>query len=530
MDKKALLIKTSASIIILIFALPLSFLKGQHSHTNTGVESITADELKGHIYFLASDYLAGRVGPSAEYEIAAQYVGAQFAAAGLTPIIDTEDGSKSYFQGVPFAKTSYGEGLSWTISVDGKETELVHKDDFKILFARSLTHKKAPIVYVGFGIEEPDHKWNDFKNLDVTGKIMVVIGGAPLKNGEPILPQEIHKKYIGMGGLQTKIGVLFNKGAAGVIMVDLDGSSGMPYGMIPSQFAEEKYVYQGDVDQGGSRPSLYLAPPEVLNTIMADNKSNPLNDTENVMKNYKPQLLANTSLTSTIEILSEENITTKNIVGIVPGTDAVLKDEYIVVGAHLDHVKPQMGQVCNGADDNASGSSGVIEIAEAIAMNPCKRSVVFIAYTAEEMGLRGSHYFVNSEVIKKDQFKFNLNMDMIGRSSPKNEESRSHYVVSNKKYIDSLEEFITDINDGVTDFPLIFDNDEDSPGGSDHQTFIREDIPAFFFFSGVHADLHQPGDDPEKIDYAKAESITRLGYLITTKLANAETVPGFVKE
>ena len=129
-----------------------------------------------------------------------------------------------------------------------------------------------------------------------------------------------------------------------------------------------------------------------------------------------------------------------------------------------------------------------------------------------------------------EQVKFKLNMDMIGRSSPENEESRAHYVVSDKKYIDALEEFINEMNEGVTDFPLIFDNDDDSPGGSDHQSFINAGIPAFFFFSGVHPDLHQPGDDAEKIDYAKAASICKLGYRITTKLANMETVPSFMIE
>jgi Zn-dependent M28 family amino/carboxypeptidase len=198
-----------------------------------------------------------------------------------------------------------------------------------------------------------------------------------------------------------------------------------------------------------------------------------------------------------------------------------------VIGAHLDHVKPVNGQVCNGADDNASGSAGVIEIAEAVKLSPCKRTMVFITYTAEEMGLLGSRYFIDSELFSKDLIKFNLNMDMIGRSSTKNEESRAHYVVTNKKYVAGIEEFITDVNKGITDFPIIYDNDEDSPGGSDHQNFIGENIPAFFFFSGVHRDLHQPGDDPEKIDYAKAESIARLGYLIVEKLGNMETVPTF---
>jgi len=486
----------------------------------TALESITAAELRDHISFLASDYLNGRVATAPEYEIAAQYVGAQFAAAGLLPAIINEDGNMSYFQGVPFAKTTYSEEIKWSLSINGTVTELVHKQDFKILFGSELNHDDLEMVWVGYGIEEPDHKWNDFKNLDVEGKIIICIGGAPVKKkGKPVLPQDINDKYVGPRGFQSKIGGLFSKGAAGIILIDIDGSTGMHFEEMPSEFTKEKYVYKGGDKNRGmfSFPSIYIAKPEFLETIMIDSKN-------------KPHQLENSFLNSAVEILSEDLILSNNVVGIVPGTDPEMSKEYIVIGAHLDHVKPVQGEVCNGADDNASGSSGVIEIAEAIAMNPFKRTVVFITYTAEEMGLIGSRFFLNSEVFPKEQIKFNINMDMIGRSDPKNEESRAHYVVTNKKYLNQLEAFINQINDGVTDFPLIFDNDQESPGGSDHQSFIGEGIPAFFFFSGLHRDLHRPGDDPDKIDYAKAESISKLAFLITRKLANMGTVPDFLEK
>ena len=516
--------RTLSTGLLLIIALSVN----NFSYAQDPLQSITADELKTHIYFLASDFMAGRIGPSHEYEIAAQYVGAQFAASGVLPGVTNEDGTSSYFQGVPFAKTIYGEGLGWDLKKQGKTTKLVHKEDFKILYGSTLNHNNTEIVYVGYGIEEPDYKWNDFDGLDVKGKIMICLGGSPMKKGKPVLPEDVNKKYAGQRGVQSKIMGLFSKGAEAIILVDVDGSTGMPFQMIPSQFETEKYVYKGaEKGESGGMPTIYLAKPEILNAFMGESKNNPLNDKENILKGYKPQVLADTYLNANIELISEETLMAKNVIGIVPGTDPELKDEIIVVGGHLDHVKPVNGQVCNGADDNASGSSGVMEIAEAVAMNPCKRTMVFITYTAEEMGLLGSRYFVDSELFPKDNFKFNLNMDMIGRSDTKNEESRAHYVVTNKKYVDAIETFISDLNKGITDFPIIYDNDEDSPGGSDHQTFIGEGIPAFFFFSGMHRDLHQPGDDPEKIDYAKAESISRLGYLIVNKLGNMETVPTF---
>ena len=493
------------------------------------LNSITADELRSHIYFLASDYMNGRIGPSAEYEIAAQYVATQFAAAGIQPVVKEEDGNMSYFQGVPFARTVYDDNINWSLRAGGAEKSLQHKMDFKIMYGNNLSHSNAEVVWVGYGIEEPDHKWNDFKNIDVEGKIILLMSGAPLKNGKPVLPILVHAKYVGPRGVQNRLSSLFSKGAAGIIVTDIDGSGGMPFDMMESRFTTETYVYKGGESGRRSRsiPAVYVVKPEFLNLVMGDNKFNPLNDQEDVLKRYKPQLLEGVSLTGEVEVLSEEIIITKNVVGMVPGTDPALKDEYIVVGAHLDHVKPVQGQVCNGADDNASGSAGVIEIAAAMAKCPGKRPVILITYTAEEMGLIGSRHFVGSGLFPKEHFKFNINMDMIGRSDPDNIESRGHHVVTHKKYQSELEKFINEINDGITDFPLHYNNDEDSPGGSDHQSFIREGIPGFFFFSGVHEDLHRPGDDPEKIDYPKAESISRLAFLIATKLANMEEVPDF---
>ncbi|MFC2122048.1 M20/M25/M40 family metallo-hydrolase, partial [Bacteroidota bacterium] len=501
-------------------------------NTNAALKSITGAELRDHIFFLASDYLKGRVATTPEYDMATKYVESQFAAAGLEPIVKNEDGSMSYFQGVPFARTKYSDELKWSITKAGVKKDLIHKNDFKILLASDINHDNLELAWVGFGIEDPDNKWNDFEGLDVKGKIMVCMSGAPMKKGKPVLPQEIHDKYIGPMGFQNKIGGLFTKGAAGLILIDMDGSTGMVFEQIPSQFATEKVVFKGNEGGGsGSFPSIYLVKPEFLNTIMGDSKNNPMKNPDKILNNYKTQILEDVSLTGETKIINEDIISSNNVIGMVKGTDPELQNEYIVVGGHLDHVASQQGEeICNGADDNASGSAGVIEIAEAIAMNPCKRPVLFVTWTAEEMGLIGSRYFINSNLIPKEQLKFNVNLDMIGRSSTKNEESRAHYVVTHKKYVYELEAFISDLNDGITDFPIIIDNDQDSPGGSDHQSFIGEGIPGFFFFSGIHRDLHRPTDDADKIDYSKAESLSRLGFLIVNKMANMDVVPSFEKK
>lgn len=505
-------------------------LKAQQQ-ADKGFNSISEAELRDHIFFLASDYLNGRVSATPEYDIAAQYVATQFSAAGLLHPEYPGDSTSGYMQGVPFMRTIYSNQLHWTLTSHGTEKKLTHKEDFKILLGNQLNHDKLQLVYVGYGIDEPDHKWTDLKDLDLTGKIAVCLAGAPLKNGKPVLPKKIHEKYAGRWGAYSKaLGGLGNKGVAAVIMIDPDGSAGMPFNLTPSSFATEKTVFKGDrgSSRPGSRPSMYLAKPGFLDLILPAKDANPSTDQDNTLSNYKPRMLEDTYLDCRIETLKEEMVYSNNVIGIVPGTDSVLRNEYIVVGGHLDHVAPQKGETCNGADDNASGSAGVIEIAEAIALNPCKRTIVFVTYTGEEMGLLGSSYFLNSGIIPKEQIKFNLNMDMIGRTGRGNETTRAHYVVTDKKYLSALTAFIREINNGITDFPILFDDDEHSPGGSDHMTFMKEGIPAFFFFSGLHEDLHKPGDDPGKIDYPKAASICKLGYLIVQQLGNMDAVPAFL--
>lgn len=527
MDKKGIISTRYMFTGLLIFIT--SFSGYSQEAQKEEVKSITRAELRDHIYYLASDWLGGRVGASAEYEIAARYVASQFASGGVEPLINPEGGEATYLQGVPFMKTTYGEDLKWILNTKKGKTEFLVNQDFKILFSQGAESSLLDVVFAGYCIEEPDAGWNDFDGIDISGKMVICLPGAPEKEGKPVLPDDLHEKYSAMGGLQSKFGTIMEKNPAVVVMVSETAGIDNYWNNIKSNFSSERYIYKGPARDGNSHgiPVFCFVRPALLESLFENQKYNPIKRGENGLKGYNTYQLKNVTIETVYPVLSEEKVNSSNVVGIVRGTDPELADEYIVVGAHLDHVAPVNGDVCNGADDNASGTSGVIEIAEAVAANPFRRPVIFVAYTAEEMGLYGSQFLIDSEIIPGDKLKFNLNMDMIGRSDSKNEESRAHYVVTNKKYVAKLESFINEINNGVTDFPLLFDNDEDSPGGSDHQSFINEGIPAFFFFSGIHSDLHQPGDDADKIDYAKVESIARLAYLITEKLANADRVPDF---
>lgn len=519
-------------LIILLGFFGLVFTASGQNAKEQALNSISSEELKNHLFFLASDYLNGRVATEPEYEIAAQYVATQFAAAGLEPAITANNGSKTFFQGVPFRKTTYNEHLEWVLQVGERQQTGRHNHDFKILFGSNLDLDNLPLVWAGYGISEPDHGWDDLAGLDIAGKVVICMDGTPQKNGRAVLPAEVNAQYTGSRALRNKVfrGLYRNRPAA-VIMVDVNGTGEVDLEGMQSRFRTISTSYAGSESRnssGANFPTVFVAGQDQIRFLLQNERFNPL-DEQYKERRYQTAELNNSFFTCKADLISEDVVYSNNVVGMVPGTDPVLKDEYVIVGAHLDHVRPSNGEVCNGADDNASGSSGVIEIAEATALNPGKRTVIFTTWTAEEMGLLGSRFFVESGVFPKDQLKFNINLDMIGRSSPENSETRAHYVVSHQKYLDKLKTWIDGLNAGITDFPLLFENDQDSPGGSDHQSFIGADIPAFFFFSGVHPDLHRPGDDPEKIDYRKAESICRLSYLLVDDLANSAIMPDFLQ-
>lgn len=496
------------------------------------LESITEAEMRDHIYFLASDYLAGRVATSPEYEIAAHYAAAEFAAAGLQPLESEKGDMEGYFQDVPYKKVVLDQNATWIVRTRKGEQEFQNNTDYKVLEGRFMPDGPVEVVFAGYGIHEPDYGWDDFEDIDVEGKLVVLMLGAPTKKGEPVLPDSVHQQYASMMGLQKKAMPLIRQSPAAIVLVpDQPTKAMLNFNLIPSQLKSEQYQYQGTSEEGGEFriPMIYMVSDSLLEVLFEGQKTGPAQIEEKGLGKYQTYQLKDLSVDTRFPVLESTELTLKNVVAVVPGTDPDLSKEYIVVGAHLDHVTHPSGQVANGADDNASGSAGVLEIAEAVAMAPPRRSVVFINYTAEEMGLQGSHYFVNSGPLDTEAMKFNVNLDMIGRTTEENKETGSHYVLANSRYEDKLIPFLEGINDTTLNLPLIYNFHHQYSGSSDHASFSDRGIPSFFFFSGSHEDLHQPGDDPEKIEYGKATKISRLAYLITMKLANMDEVPDFLE-
>jgi hypothetical protein len=215
-----------------------------------------------------------------------------------------------------------------------------------------------------------------------------------------------------------------------------------------------------------------------------------------------------------------------NAVGILRGTDPVLRDEYIVISAHMDHVgvngASAKDSIWNGADDDASGTSGVLALAEAFAQAPPRRSIIFLTVSGEEHGLWGSSWFTTHPPVPVDRIVANLNVDMIGRNW------KDSIVVIGLEHSD-LGGTLARVSAAHPELGITAIRDpwpqENFFGRSDHYNFARRGIPALFFFNGVHADYHQPSDSPDKIDAEKASRVVRLIYHVTVAIANATARP-----
>jgi len=514
-----------SKIIILLGASILINISSK-AQNEKAIDAITIDELKNHMYFLASDFLGGRVSYQPGFKIAAEYCASQFKSAGLKPIIKDKEGKLTYFQEVPLLKQMLGKECSVSLVSSGKTIELEHVKDFKIVEqVKDFTKSETEIVFAGYGISEPGHKWDDFENIDITGKAVIIIMDAPKKNGKNVLPDKVHKSYQSVPGAQKKIMSIISKKPSSILFVaDNELLKVMPWESLPSFAGGDQYSYDAidGKEKGYQIPLLYVIHPNAVDKLFKNQKYSPKTIEKKGLKGYKTYAFKDLKLKSNFVLEKIETIIVRNVVAVLNGTDNMLKNEYVSLVAHLDHVLPVKGEICNGADDNASGSVGVMEVAESMVLNPPKRSVLFVLFTAEELGLIGSQHFVANPPVSKENIVFNLNLDMIGRSAGKNIETRAHEVTLHDKYFAEIKKYVEGVNAESINWPLVYKSASDSPGDSDHTSFHNAGIPNMHFFSGHHKDLHTPTDDAENIDYGKMQKIAQLTYIIVQKLANTE--------
>lgn len=464
-----------------------------------GQEPKTFDD---HIKFLASDDLKGRK-PGTQGDMgAATYIIEQFKNNGLKPM---KKNGFQYFEVVTDVKAGPGNALSF----DNYSAAL--NDDFAPFSFSSNTTLTSEVVFVGYGFEinEDSLNWNDYKGIDVKGKWVMVLRGDPE-------PETGDSKFIKYSEEQDKVLTATDKGAAGVLFVSSVGLDKKDE--LVSMFFDKSIAK-------ASIPVIHIK--RALANKILECKNRDIEKLEaDINKNMTPNSFMLSKKVTTTTNVFHTKVKTQNVIAVLEGSDPKLKDEFILVGAHYDHLgmggpgsgsrKPDTVAIHNGADDNASGVAGVIELAGKFASQKEKpaRSIIFMAFGAEELGLLGSKYFVNNPLVDLKKIKTMINIDMIGRLKPGSKElsigGTGTFIEAgaliNKHKIEGLK--------------LGFS--PDGYGPSDHASFYGENIPVLFITTGAHTDYHTPEDDIEKINFEGGHMVVEFLYNLITDLSNTE--------
>jgi hypothetical protein len=499
------------------FALPLSLLLTAAACASSpvgtpGVASpgagtrteILASDLGRRVSILADDSLAGRDTGSPGIDAAANYIASELTRLGLRPMGDRG----TFFQSVPLQRkatraTVSGENVNGPFNLSSDE--IIPVSGIMGLPEASRTTGSGPLIFGGHLVDEPLGA-NELSAAQLAGAIVIVRLSAPAGVNAEAQPPRM------------TMAMLFSQMSPAAAVL-----------LVAEEAEKEQWQYAADVaskgavrlgDAGGSGPT---APPFFFISIPTAERllGAPLSNSR----------MPRTNLGTFSYTLEEEvrTIPARNVVGMLPGRDPARSNEVIALGGHYDHIgigAPVDGDsIYNGADDNASGSAVLLEIAESLAGLPTSqrpaRSVLFAWYTAEESGLLGSEYLTDNFPVSIGSVVANVNMDMVGRNSPD-----SIFSIGTRKVSSEFGDLVEAVNARMAT-PLIFDYEFDAPGHpeqlycrSDHYNFARFGIPVLFLTSGLHPQYHQPSDEVALIDNEKLARIAKLLEGVTIEVGN----------
>jgi len=542
------------SLIILIalsVSLPVALAQRKPAHAKTGgmaaaianrgTDTISAAQLRTYLSFIASDEMEGRDTPSRGLDTVAKFIALNLSRWGFKPAGD--DGT--FFQKIALRREQI-EASKSIAEINGQKF-MVGDDFLPNAVAATMT---GPLVYVGRGWVVQSKNIDDYKGIDVKGKIMVVLAQAP-----PATQQELRGAQ--PGSVINPPSYAQTHGAKGLITIFNPGV-GLPWdvqrqrALQPGRAVVEKFQPQTAAAPANVAVPSVLIGPKMATALFDGEKSDfaAINSRAATAEPVAPfDLNANKNVNITIAT-APSHAMTQNVVAVWEGSDPKLKDEYVALGAHYDHIgMAGSGQcqaigsdtICNGADDDGSGTTAVFGMAEAIShakLRP-RRSILFVWHCGEEKGLWGSRYFTDYPTIPLDHVVTQLNIDMIGRSKkPGDTDPRNAslsgpndiYVIGSTMMSTELGKLSQDVNNGY--LKLNYDVKYDDPKDpnrfffrSDHYNYARKGIPIIFFFDGVHEDYHRAGDEPQKIDYDKMERVARTIYMTLWDVANLPSRP-----
>lgn len=460
---------------------------------------VTVNELTQHIKYLTSDSLRGRMTGSPGDSLAAVYIRDQLASAGLKPLAG--DGFQRYMV------TNKVIPGNRNFLISGEE-KFEKERDFTPLAFSGNGYLDSEVIFAGYGltINNDSLKWNDYEKISVSGKWILVLRGDP-EPGKNI------SGFVPFSSDRDKVLMAKDMGAAGILLV-----SG------PVNDAEDSFEPLSSAGFSTEIPVLRIK-REVADILLRKSGTN-IADLENRINKTMTSLSFETGVRvyGGSEIIRQESVT-RNVIMLLPGEDPDLRNEYVLTGAHFDHLG--MGgpgsssravdtvAVHHGADDNASGVSELVELAEKFAKTAGshKRSMIFLAFSGEEEGLLGSKYFAENPGIDLKKVNAMLNLDMVGRL-----QETGSLQVSGVGTAEGFKEIVKRYCD-TSAVRLSFS--EEGYGPSDHSSFYGKNIPVLFFTTGAHLDYHTPSDTWDKINYKGMVAISDLIFRVAESLSNS---------
>ena len=488
------------------------------------LRSITENDLKAHLEFIASDYMQGRdFGTKIPgLEITAEYLKSQCLRMGLKP------GGTNYSQPLKMISIKTDSSNTYIILKNNDGIEKYRSKDI-ITFPGSGKNDtiNAPIAFAGYGYNDREGGYNDLENLELKDKIVLIM----TRNVEIATDTENTDDNTNLE--MSKMANLYLAGVKAIVLVaDPQNPDKSWFEMVKDYATQGTYVLDS-AEVLGFPGKIILAQSETADEILKETGKTLEEFQREINETGKPNSFELKNIMAEIILTKKtETVSGENIVAVVEGSDPVLKNECVVLSAHYDHVGiTGKGEINNGADDNGSGTTALLEIAEAFSKMKKKprRSIVFTWVTAEEKGLVGSEYYTLNPVFPLNKTIANINLDMVGRSAEKElvkvdnpEESLAgpngiYFITGNQ----SSE--LTEISNKISNDLHLIPSDalsEEFMNGSDQFNFYQKGIPVLGVTTGLHEDYHHPTDDVEKIDFKKMKRIADFTFLLAYKIAN----------
>jgi hypothetical protein len=491
-------------VLIILFFPIVTIAQKKEKPAIKAAATITAADMKKHLYIIAGKEMEGRDTPSPGLEKAAVYIEEHFKSLGLTP------GNKgSYRQYYPLYKDSM---LSAAMKVNGTTLEM-NKDFQPVTSNYTAEMFFSEIVFAGYGIHDGE-KRDDYKDLDVAGKAVIIVDGGPsdykpvMRGREPSTSPSAKQR------------AAMAKGAVALLVVSKD---------YPRKNFTTTSRWRVEGYRASMLPFTFTIAPGIAAMLMGE-------DGKDIFEKIKAGTLKSKSYSTTLDLAYSKQVKTtnvSNVIAILEGTDK--KDEYVMLTAHYDHIgKTNDTTIYYGADDDGSGTTAILEMAQAFAeakkagKGP-RRTIIFMTVSGEEKGLLGSRYYTNHPIFPLEKTTVDLNTDMIGRIGKeylKDKDSTNYvYVIGDDKLSTDLTPITDEVNNLYTKIKLDRKyNDLKDPNmfyyRSDHFNFADKGVPVIFYFNGTHADYHRPTDTPDKINYPLMALRAQLIFHTAWKMAN----------